>query len=663
MNAHPKLPKARTIQEWWSPAALADMRLTDLPGTERNINDLAERDGWRRPGREFPADPNGVWRKRQGRGGGFEYRIDLLPMRARAELVYKLHADLPEPRPTTQSRHAEMWASYDALPERKKAKAREKLDVLLTVRDLEMAGEETFLAIKLLSVRTGVSVRTIYNWKAEVEGKAQADWLPHLAPRHFGSVKSAECDDAAWEWYKAQYLRQEQPSHAESYRLLKRVAAKEGWRIPSAKTLERRIAELSAPTKVFLREGPDALKRMVPAQERDRSIFHALEAVNADGHTWDVFVEWPDGSIGRPNMVAFQDLFSGTILSWRVDRNPNKDLIRLAFCDVVEVYGIPDHCTLDNGRDFASKWITGGTPNRYRFKVKEEEPLGILPALGVQVHWTQPYHGQAKPIERAFRDFCMNIAKHPRFGSGAWTGNTVANKPENYASKAVPLKLFLEVLSEGIREHNERIGRRTKVCGGKQSFIGAFRASYEASPIRQASVAQKRMLLLAAEMVKARDPDGAVFVAENRYWSEFLTDQIGKKVILRLDPQALHDGVHVERADGVYLCFAPCVDAVGFYNTEAARAHAKAKGEVMRAWKTIARAEQSMSLAEAAALMPSIEAPEAPESKIVRPLFRTAGNAALKVDTDIEHDSPAVPISLQDAIRRMRPGHGNGADD
>ena len=40
--------------------------------------------------------------------------------------------------------------------------------------------------------------------------------------------------------------------------------------------------------------------------------------------------------------------------------------------DVVTRYGIPEdfHITIDNTRGAANKWLTGGAPNRYRFKVK-----------------------------------------------------------------------------------------------------------------------------------------------------------------------------------------------------------------------------------------------------------------------------------------------------
>ncbi|KGJ12358.1 hypothetical protein EQ718_07065 [Paracoccus versutus] len=86
-----------------------------------------------------------------------------------------------------------------------------------------------------------------------------------------------------------------------------------------------------------------------------------------------------------------------------------------AFGELIETWGIPKHCLFDNGHEFANKWLMGGTPTWFRFKVRDDDPLGVLPTLGIKVHWATPAHGQAKPIERGFRDFASRIAKDPRF--------------------------------------------------------------------------------------------------------------------------------------------------------------------------------------------------------------------------------------------------------
>ena len=52
-------------------------------------------------------------------------------------------------------------------------------------------------------------------------------------------------------------------------------------------------------------------------------------------------------------------------------------------------YGIPELITLDNGRAFASKWITGGARSRYRYRVRDEDPQGLLTTLGIELQFTK----------------------------------------------------------------------------------------------------------------------------------------------------------------------------------------------------------------------------------------------------------------------------------
>ncbi len=439
----------------------------------------------------------------------------------------------------------------------------------------------------------------------------------------------APIDPRAWDFFRADYLRPEAPCVAACYERLQRVALAHGWTVPSLPTLRRRLQEIPRPVRVLAREGRDALRRMYPAQERDRSVFAAMEAVNADGRRCDVFCAWPDGTIARPVMLAWQDLLSGKILSWRVDRTEHSDLVRLSFGDMVERWGIPGAAWLDNGRGFASKLLTGGTPNRFRFKVKQEDPLGIISQMGVAVHWTTPYSGQSKPVERAFRDLAERIDKHPAF-SGAYTGNRPDAKPENYNSRAVPIDEFLRVLDDEVRSHNARPGRRTKVAAGR-SFDQVFQASYERVPIRHATAEQRRLWLLAAEGVSASSVDGSVRLAGNRYWTEELSQHAGTRVVIRFDPDALHGSVHCYTLAGAYIGEAECIQAAGFNDTTAARDHARERKRWMRAQREQLAAERRMTALDVAKLLPDTDAPAHanPQPKVLRPQFgRKTGAAA-----------------------------------
>lgn len=256
-------------------------------------------------------------------------------------------------------------------------------------------------------------MRTIQLWYKRVCGLNKCNWLAALAPNYAKPRERVHCPGEAWDILRSDYLRREAPTFASCYARLQLVAKEHGWTLPSRQTLLARMNASPVGMRVHKREGADKLKALYPAQRRDYSVFHALEAVNADGHKFDVFVEWLIGNETRivlPVLVGFQDIYSEKILSWRIDISENKEFVRLAFGDMVEKYGIPKYCYLDNGRNFASKWLTGGVPNRYRFKVLDDEPIGIMPQLGVEVHWTKPYSSQSKPIERAWRDFASGTS-------------------------------------------------------------------------------------------------------------------------------------------------------------------------------------------------------------------------------------------------------------
>ncbi len=663
---------AVTGREWFTAGEIAERRLPGLPATRQGVQAIADRRRWSRPEWE-----NTHWRARQGRGGGVEYHLACLPETARVHLVFGLAArgELPRraaaaPAPATPAadlaRREGEWEFFARLPATKKAEAQRRLEALSLVETLERGGHSRTDAMRDTALRLRVALSTLYRWWDLVAGRNEGDWLPLLAPKHCGSAgRDKECHPLAWSHLLGDYLRPERPAFTSCYERMARRAAAEGWApIPAERTLLRRVMQIPEAQRVLARDGAESLQRLFPAQRRDRGVFHSMEAVNADGHTWDVFVRWPDGTVGRPSMVAFQDLYSGKILSWRVDRALSWHGVRLAFGDVVEGFGIPRLCWLDNGREFAAKRITGGQANRYRFKLREEEPEGLLTALGVEVHWTTPYHGQAKPIERAFRDFAERIAKHPVF-SGAYTGNTPMAKPENYASKAVKLDEFVRVVGEEIAAHNARPGRRSPTCAGR-SFDDTFAASLSSGEalVRRATAEQRRLWLLAAEAVRVRRVDGQIHLMGNRYWGEFLLAHRGGTVTARFDPEDLAEPLHVYANDGRYLGAAECQEAVGFNSVAAAQEHARKLKIFRRATRAANEALGAMAIQDIARDLPRIEASEPPEPKLVRPLF--AGATALKpmpLPEADEHDPVMAAIAANNLRRAGSPALRIVADE
>ncbi len=628
-------------KEWHSAKELAG--LEGMPGTPQNVKSRAKREEWQS-------------RPRKGRGGGNEYHISNLPTETQASLLVGepeatpmkavgtpaagVDIDSTPAAPFSYDRES-LWAAFERKSQKQKDKAQHKLKLLNAVLVMRDNGTGINAAFKAVALQHGESWRTVQGWYHGLSGKPgvkhynPTDWLAALVPGNVGRTATAELSDDAWEQFKADWLRPEEPTATDCYRRLERTAVVEGWTLPCLRTIERKIErDIPRTIRVLKRQGEEQLMKLFPAQERTVRDMHALQGINGDGYQHNVFVLWPNGDIDRPKTWFWQDVYSRKILSYRVDLTENTDSIRLSFGDLVEQYGIPRHVTIDNTRAAANKWMTGGVKNRYRFKVKEDDPLGLIPMLCGHdaVHWTSVNngkgHGQAKPIERAFGVGGIGecVDKHPAF-SGAYTGTCPTAKPDNYGSTAIPIETFVKILAEEIIEWNARIGRRTEVCGGQISFDQAFKASYETSIITKANEEQRRLWLLSAEAIKVAkdgtftlDAGKTAGKGRNRYKAIELLDYPGHKVVVRFDPQDLHETVYVYTLDGRFITHAECIDATGFGDTEAARAFNRERKRFIKATKLASKAETAMDVLEVAARLPAATEPSPIESKVVRHL-------------------------------------------
>ncbi|GAN89885.1 phage transposase [Gluconobacter frateurii M-2] len=627
-------------REWATLPEFAAMALPGVPET-RALQKRAISGNWSRP--EWR---NVYWRRPSGTCGTIEYSYQLLDRPAQLAWMQRHVVISVEDEIAAfgdDKRYADEWRMFHEASQTKQKKALEILQHLDRLHRLMEAGYTLEIAIYDVCREFGLKRTTVMNWRRRVKYVCRHHWLPFLLPGNKGATgPRAACDEHAWEFYRSDYLRAERPNHSDCYRRMVAAAEKNGWVVPSAKTMQRRINELPTAVIKMAREGRDRVKDMVPAQERDRTHMHALQAVNADGHKWDVFVKWPDGTVARPMMVAWQDLYSNMFLSWRVDRSENTDAIQLALGDLVEKWGIPQRAYLDNGRAFASKRMTGGAKTRFRFKIREGDAAGVMTILGIETIFVTPYSGQSKPIERGFRDFAQGLSKHPAF-AGAYTGNNPMAKPENYGSSAVPLETFLAVISDGIKEHNSRMGRNTAVCGGVKSFRQVFEESLAQVQPRKPVAQQRHLWLRAAENLTTNKKDGSFKFLGNRYFGSFLNDHLGESIVVRFDPQDLHQDMHVYSMDGRYLGDAPIIEKTGFDTTAAAAEKKRAEKMLTKATKMRLDAEKALSPEELVALMPDLDedGEDLVESKVVqqfRPRAVVAGSSALALDYDEEQE-------------------------
>lgn len=618
---------------WFTAAELAELKLPGLPGVKRKVNELADQARWKL------RDGGVHCRPRSGRGGGLEYNISLLPPAASLELIRRGLA-APDGQAGSEPKD-QLWAWFEGQTNAVKAEARRRLKAIEAVEALTSAmGLTVTAAIATVAASEGVSKASLYQWRTYVVGKRPDDRLPALAPRRVGGGAAAEIDAESWRIFVSDYLRPEKPTASSCYDRLQLAHEKAGrnTKLPSLKTFQRRLErEVDGRLIAAKRSGQDALRAMIPHQRRTVAELQALELVNIDGHKWDVFVRFPNGVVARPMMVAIQDVMSRKFLAWRIGETESAVLTRLAFADLFRLWGIPDGCLMDNGRAFASKLITGGATSRFRFKIRPEEPTGLLTALGVKVHWALPFRGSSKPIERGFRDFCDSIAKHPAF-AGAYTGNKPDAKPENYGDRAIDLDVFVKVVAAGIAAHNARKGRRTEMARNG-SFDDAFLASYQRAAIRRAGPEQMRLALLAADQVSTNRKTGEFELYGNRYCSEAMYAVAGQRVTVRFDPDHLQedaDGkparLFVYDAAGSYVGEAEIIADVGFLDMAAAKTRARLEADLKRKAKALEAAANLLSADQLAALLPEVDdGDETPAPAAIRPVRASSRNGSAAV--------------------------------
>lgn len=640
------------LKSFYSANELSQLGLKSLPTSHRRILDKAKRENWNS-------------RKRDGKGGGVEFAVKSMPEDVQAEIVVKLGKSAVKNLPVLAEESAPvdaqlLWATYEQGTAKQQQKAQMKLGIMFAVAELVNSGVKILDALALVCHKhnqdgeKAVTVSAIKSWWYQVKDADRSLWLPLLMDSYGAHSESREAafTPEAWAFFRADYFRNERPQFGSCYERLKRAASANGWVIPSPSSVKRKILrEIPKTHQTYLRNGEYALSRMYPSLIRTVAGIEAMEWVNGDGYKHNVWVRWHNGHIIRPKTWLWQDVRTRKILAYRCDESENTNMIRLALLDVVNKYGIPKHLTIDNTKAAANKKMTGGVKNRYRFKVREDEVQGIIPALGIQLHWTTVRYGrgrgQAKPIERAFSHGGLGelVDKHPLL-AGYHAGDNALDKPDNYqGNKAgVDYESFILALEEGIQMFNERQERETEICQGKLSFNQAFERDYAAAEKRWATPEQLRYLLTLHEEVTLKDngtftlkAGGEVQGLRNRYEAYELIGTKHKKVVVRYDPNNLHDAVWVYSLDGIYLAEAHCTVDAAFGDTSAAQDHSRKEREFVRHTQKAAKAAQDMAIQEAATYMPPVEFEENETSEQMWQVIKD-GTALRKVEVVPDDD-------------------------
>lgn len=562
-------------------------------------------------------------------------------------------APLARPVPAASAepdgRYSELWAWYERQGSETKRKAEEALAVMDDFSLARNVGVQIGLIEHAIREKYGVPRETLWRYRSKVDGHPRQHWLPLLAPRYCGNGKAAEFTEEAYEWILSRHLEQTKTKTSVLVRLARAEGAMRGWKIPSTKTVERRLSQEPAPLVILGRQGPKALEASFPTVEKDWASLQLHEMWESDGCRLNLFARWPDGTIGRPFVVTWRDCRSRLVLSCKGYLNPCGELVMASFREAIENCGYkPKRGKLDNGREYANKTFSGKQATRHRFKNNPDDPQGVATQMGIKIEWSKPGRGRDKPIESWHRMLHENVDQLPEF-AGAYCGKDALSKPEGFdPKKAIPIELVNKALGKFLQwfntQHKHRghgMNGRTPLAIYEELISGVNKTEHTPDP------AHLRLLLMAVKTLK---PDGeAVFhlgfdgYGKHRFCSDEFSrlplPARGKKYHVWYHPENPELPVSIYAGDAFVCDCYPInrLPAVGA--GEAAAAHVKAKNALIKPVRDELKAIKAASPVRLpafdgnpTALIESGKA--APQEKEVEPVLQPTGNTGEFVDTE-----------------------------
>jgi hypothetical protein len=481
----------------------------------------------------------------------------------------------------------ELQARFEKASKPNQDRAAERIKALHRVNHLYWAGIKLSDAVTSTAEEFEVTTASIWNWRKKVRGYPESVWMLMLIDGYEGHRNNVR--DVSADFLKlvaSVYMRKTQPSFNECLIAAKREAGANGTDIPtcSEKTIRRHFDRMySAETQCYAREGLKAWEaKYWASMQRDRSMLRALQVINGDGHKFDYWVAFPDGTVGRAMGTFWMDLSSNYLFPPRIEKSENMDSIRLSFLNICDTVGVPEIADVDNGMGYAGKDLSGQDKTRRRFKKMINEAKGIFCLLGIRTIWAEVAHGQSKPIERAFGTLEGILKTFPEL-EHAYLGNCPGKRPDEKRI-AVPLDVLTACVMEAVHRYNVQTGRKSD---GIKANGRSYKEIWEAKlveaqrdgKIRRLEDWERRYCVMPGRVVNVQKQNGGIFTLHsNQYQAHELTKYLGQRIQVRFDPQNLKDA-RCYTLDGEFICAPQMRVQSAFLDTRDLRDYKAVKNE------------------------------------------------------------------------------------
>lgn len=383
------------MRKWFTAAELAG--LDGLPGTERGVRKVAEREGWE-------------GQRRLG-SKAIEYSFAVLPPETQAALLARLVNQAgPQPEPAAESKTAQRDAlSVSRFSEAQRSVMQARLAFVREIERMSAAVTQQraimtlvglardnqlspYLADRVVRANDrktadrSLSERTLKRWLSDYRREGEAG----LAPVR----RAADMSVPAWAPdFLRHYQRPTKPSVEAAYA---EYAAKCTGDRPSIHQVRRFLNKLSPEARERGRRSPQELKALQPFKRRDTRNIMPGDVYTADGHKFDAEVLNPrTGKPYRPETTTVLDVGTRRALGYSITEAESTVGVLDALRDAVKRGGMFAVFYVDNGSGFAND------------TVRE-----VVDRLGGTMTHALPYNSQARGlIERAHQSIWVTAAK------------------------------------------------------------------------------------------------------------------------------------------------------------------------------------------------------------------------------------------------------------
>jgi hypothetical protein len=320
----------------------------------------------------------------------------------------------------------------------------------------------------------------------------------------------------AVEWIQENWRRYHSPHRL--YLDWEKEANRQKWKIPGESWLYRRWREMPGIVRIVRDAGWSAYEsRYAPYVPRDYADLEALQVLCGDHSERDVFVN-DHGKARRPWLTAWQDLRTGLIWGWYLDRKPSSETAGLAYADGILNFGAQppprsednfhSYIYTDQGKDYRSHDWNGKviavhqqamTPAGGLELILTERQVGIPEELQINHLFARGYNAKEKPIERFFR----TVSEWEKNTFDEYCGSGPESRPERLkqmfsrqqafeqgrrdSSPLISWEDYQAKLAQFITDFNQTPHERTNLEGGatvipQAEYLRLYRTRYDISP-------------------------------------------------------------------------------------------------------------------------------------------------------------------------------------